>query len=282
VIDTRHISDTYMRRNIGRTLRMKPKDEVLRTSIDITVSNGKQLLADAKFLFDFDRYSTALSLAVLAQEEFAKAFLLQLVEDDALPWVPEVQRTMARHQCKHLLAIVMEWLPAIDWETYLEKHRVREERHRQKMKWLQRRIERSKRTGASPHLEDPELVDPDVPFPSDVADALNIFRYEEVERFRKFGSPWKDPEWATGNARRVADGFLDRRKQSALYVDISKTGQVGLHPGLITRDEALTEMQRAERLSEDPDRVSDEYQKLRDILPLVFANIQNEEPGGDK
>jgi hypothetical protein len=71
--------------------------------------------------------------------------------------------------------------------------------------------------------------------PPDVADAQNIFRHEEVERFRKFGNPCKDPEWASGKARKVADGFLDRRKQSALYVAISKIGEVGLHPGLITR-----------------------------------------------
>jgi AbiV family abortive infection protein len=273
VIDTWLISDTHMRRNRGKTLGMKPKDQVLRTSIEITVSNGKQLLADAKFLFDFDRYSTAFSLAVLAQEEFAKAFLLQLVEDDALPWVPEVQRTMTRHQCKHLLAIVMEWLPAFDWETHLEKNKVREERHRQRMEWFQRRLDRSERGDFSLHPEDPEPSDPEVPFPPDVADALNIFRYEEVERFRKFGSPWKDTEWAEGNARRVDDGFLERRKQSALYVDISKTGQVGLHPGLITRDEALAEMRRAERLSDLPEKLSDEYKKLRDITPLVFANL---------
>lgn len=145
---------------------MKPKNNVLKTSIDLIVSNGKQLLADAKFLFDFDRYSTALSLAVFAQEEFAKAFLLQLVENDALPWVSEVQRAMARHQCKHLLAIVMEWLPAFDFETNtnFEKHKVREERHRQKMGWLQRRLDRSKQGDFLPHPEDPEPSDPDILF----------------------------------------------------------------------------------------------------------------------
>ncbi|HEY5215196.1 MAG TPA: AbiV family abortive infection protein [Acidobacteriaceae bacterium] len=258
-------------------MNMKPKSEVLKNSIDITTSNGKLLLEDAKFLFDFDRFSTALSLAVLAQEEFAKAFLLQLVEDDALPWLPEVQRTMARHQCKHLLAIVMEWLPSIDWDTFLEKHRERAERHRLTMEWIQRRSDRYKQGDFSSHPEDPEPTDPDIPFPPDVADGLNIFRHEEVERFRRNGSPWTDPEWAAGKARKVADGFLDRRKQSALYVDISKTGQVGLCPGLITRAEASAEMQRAERLAEAPDIFSDEYTKLKDILPLVFENLIDKE-----
>jgi AbiV family abortive infection protein len=260
---------------------MKPNIEVLRASIDTTNANAKQLLEDAKFLFDFDRFSTALSLAVLAQEEFAKAFLLQLVEEEALPWLPEVQRTMARHQCKQLLAIVMEWLPVMDWETILEKDKEREERHRNKMEWLQRRMERSKQGDFLSHPEDPEPLDPEIPFPPDVADALNIFRHEEVERFRKSGSPLKDPEWSTGKARKVADGLLDRRKQAALYVAISMTGEVGLHPGLVTREEASVEIQRAMRLSERPDVFSDEYRKLRAITPLVFANINHDRQGDD-
>jgi len=63
--------------------------------------NGRRLLEDAKTMLEWDRFPTALALAVLAQEEFAKVFLLQLVVDDALPWVPEIQRSMARHQSKH-------------------------------------------------------------------------------------------------------------------------------------------------------------------------------------
>ena len=93
----------------------RPRPEVLSKSISATVDNGKSLLDDAKMLFDWDRFSTALALGVLAQEEFAKAFLLQLVADDALPWLPEVRMSIARHQCKHLLAIVMEWRPITDW-----------------------------------------------------------------------------------------------------------------------------------------------------------------------
>ena len=77
---------------------MPLKDETLSKSISVTIANGNKLLDDAKLLFDFDRYPTALALSVLAQEEFAKAFLLRLVLDEALPWLPEVQRSMARHQ----------------------------------------------------------------------------------------------------------------------------------------------------------------------------------------
>ena len=133
------------------------------------VKNGKNLLEDAQSMFDFDRFSTALALSVLAQEEFAKAFVLQLVVDDALPWLPEIQRSMARHQCKHLLAIVMEWLPPFDWDHVTEQDRQNRERHEQKMAWLQRRLERYRQGNFCSDPSDPEPVEEEFYFPLEVA-----------------------------------------------------------------------------------------------------------------
>jgi AbiV family abortive infection protein len=257
---------------------MPPKAETLSESISATMGNGKKLLEDAKYLFDWDRFSTALALAVLAQEEFAKAFLLQLVADDAMPWLPEVQRSMARHQCKHLLAIVMEWLPPFDFEDSLEQHKRNTVRHEEKMAWLQRRVARYKQGNILPDPDDPEPIEPDISFPLDVATALNIYRHEEIERLRS-GSAWRDAEWATGKARKIADGSLDRKKQSALYVDITKTGEIGLHPGLITRGEASEAIERAERLVEGPAIFSDEYKKLKEILPVIFSTLKDKDVG---
>lgn len=250
---------------------MTPKAETLSETISACTTNGKKLLEDAKLLFDWDRFSTALALSVLAQEEFAKAFLLQLIVDEAIPWIPEVQRSMARHQCKHLLAIVMEWLPLFDWDKYMEQHN-------QEMAWLQRKLERYKQGNFLPDPNDPESIKPDFVFPPDVSNALNIYRHEEIERFRS-GNPWKDADWATGKARKIADGSLDRKKQSAFYVDITKTGEIGLHPGLITREEASDAIERAERLSEGPAIYSDEYRKLKEILPHIFCNLMKKSGG---
>jgi AbiV family abortive infection protein len=255
---------------------MKPKDDVLTNSISETVANGKRLLEDAKTLFDWDRFSTALALAVLSQEEFAKAFLLQLVLDDALPWLPEVQRSMARHQCKHLLGLVMEWLPPFDWERLSEQGKRNEERHAAMMGWLQRRLERYKQGKFAPDPNDPEPVEPDFSFPPDVATALNIYRHEEIERLAA-RSPWKDDDWASGTARKIADGSIDRKKQSALYVSITRTGEIGLHPGLITREEAAQEIEKAQRLSDGPITFSDEYRILKQALPQIFANLPGDE-----
>jgi AbiV family abortive infection protein len=251
---------------------MTPKKETLAKSISATTENAKKLLDDAIFVFDWDRYSTALALAVLAQEEFAKAFLLQLVDDGALPWRPEVRRSITRHQCKHLLALVMEWVPPFDMEEMVELHRRDMARHEQRMAWSRRCIERYQRGLLQPDPDDPEPQEPDVAFPPDVADALNIYRHEEIERMRS-GSAWRDEDWAPGKARKIADGVLDRKKQSALYVDISKTGEVGLHPGLITREDAVEAIERAKRFVEGPGTFSDEYKTLKKVLIAIFAGL---------
>lgn len=247
--------------------------ETAPRSISACLENGKRLLEDAKCLYDWDRYSTALALAVLAQEEFAKAFLLQLVADGALPWSSEVHRSISRHESKHLLAIVLEWLPPFDFTLLKELEDKSTKRHEERMAWHARNLERIKAGHRDPDPDDPEPMEEEFTFPDDVASALNIYRFEVIERFRS-GFPQREPDWSTGNARRIADGLLDRKKQSALYVNIGKTGEVGLHPGLITSQEASEAIERAERLSEPFVTFSDEYRKLKEVMPLVFANLR--------
>ncbi len=255
---------------------MQPKKQNLEKAIAQTVANGNSLLEDAKFLFDFERFSTSLALAVLAQEEFAKAFLLQLVFDEALPWIPEVRQSMARHQCKHLMAIVMDWVPDMDdVDDLIERHRRRSERHERLMNWYKRTKERYDRGVFEPDPNDPKPVDPQIEFPQEVADALNIYRHEQIERMTKRRYAQEAPD-AKGMARKLADGALDRKKQSALYVDITSTGEVGLHPGLVTKEDAENAIKRARELSESRDRFSDEYQGLEKILPIVFASLSRE------
>jgi AbiV family abortive infection protein len=280
---------------------MALKAETFSRTISACYENGKKLLEDAKLLFEWDRFSTALALSILAQEEFAKTFLLTLVADDALPWLPEVQQSMVKHQCKHLLAIVMEWLPSFDavdlvmeqtrrnserherWMAWSER---RSERHEQWMAWSKRRIEKYRQGNRSPDPNDPEphslhSPDPNDPepveeafyFPADVATALNIYR-REIEKIRSGGHPRMDADWR-GKARKIADGLLDRKKQSGFYVDVTKTGEIGQHPGLITREDASEEIKRAARLYEGPITYSDEYKRLKEVLPLIFANLKD-------
>jgi AbiV family abortive infection protein len=178
---------------------MKLSTENLARSISACIENGNKLLCDAQLLLDVDRPSTALALSVLAQEEFSKGFLLQLILDDALPWLPAVRQSMAKHQCKHLLALVMEWLPLFGSERLADQSERRDERHRQKIAWLERRLERYRRRNFSPDPDDPE-PDEDFLIPPDVADALNIYRHEQIERLRS-GSPWTDAAWGDRKGR---------------------------------------------------------------------------------
>ena len=253
---------------------MQPKAEAVARSISACVANGNSLLGDAKHLFDWDRFSTALALAVLAQEEFAKVFILRLVSDNALPWIPEIRSSITRHQCKYLLALVMEWLPVLDL-SYEKMMRDRQ-RHDLMMAWYERSIARYKRGILAPDPDDLKPSEPEVSFPPEVADALNIYRHEEIERLRKSGYPQRDEYWAAGVARKIADGMVDRKKQSALYVAITRTGDVGLHPGLVTEEEAAEAITRAERLSAEPEIFCNEYNKLKEVLPLLFASLRDE------
>ena len=121
---------------------MASKAERFARTISACFENGKKLLEDAKLLFEWDRFSTALALSILSQEEFAKTFLLELVVDGALPWLPDIQHSMTKHQCKHLLAIVMEWLPPFDSDLIMGQIRRNRETHEQWMAWAKRRSER--------------------------------------------------------------------------------------------------------------------------------------------
>lgn len=177
-----------------RTSRIQPEREALEQSISATMENGRKLLDDARLLSDWDRFPTAFALAILAQEEFAKSFLLQLVADEALPWLPEVQRSMAWHDCKHLLAIVLEWLPTYDWENMLEQHRLQTLKHEHKMAWLQRRLDRYKQGNFDPDPNDPKPMEPEVSFPSDIETALQTYHHH-----------------ATGKVRSIAGGSVDGR-----------------------------------------------------------------------
>ncbi len=248
---------------------MQPAADVLGESIDAVSSNAKKLLEDAELLLGWDRFSTALALAVLAQEEFAKSFLLRLVKDGAIPWLPEVRQILRRHESKHLAALLLEWLPP--WETAIAQSEDRMQFHKSWIAWHERRMQR--RTTGQPDAppEDLEPVRPQVSFPREVAIAINILRHEQVERARG-GASWKDPDYSKGLARKIADGLLDRKKQSALYVNIDKMGRVNCHPDQISPQEAQAAIEKAKTFG-DLFHLSDEYEALTSILPKLFESL---------
>ncbi len=174
----------------------RPEDSSLRESISACLDNAKRLLEDGEWSH---RPSTGLALVLLAQEECAKAFLLILVHDRVIPWCHEVNKSLRIHNCKYVVLIFLEWLAS--------KHASRE------AACLNSRPQ--------PPLGSSGL-------PPEVAKAMNIYRHEMLEGNSR-GSSIPDAEW-NGEARSVAKGKRDRRKQDALYIGIGRKGGVTSRP----------------------------------------------------
>lgn len=158
--------------------------------IDCCIDNGRRLLEDAQCLLDYERHPSAKALAILAQEEFAKAYILRLVQDQIIPWCPEVQRACRDHSCKHLVGLVMDYLH-IPLDEFLE--------------------------GIG--LEHPPA---ECTIPRHVADALNIFCHEKLGRWKSKNWFWADDFKYDQTSQKIADGSLDRIKQSCLYVGVGE------------------------------------------------------------
>jgi AbiV family abortive infection protein len=225
--------------------------EDLSPAIQASLENGDRLVEDARWLLDLERYPTAFALSILAQEEYAKAFLLHLVKAGAIPWTVEVRRTLRDHTCKQLLALIMDFLQP-DWDDFLVK------------------LTAQRKT---------------LPFPSHIADALNIVRHEKAVEYKDSDWLWDDTKPCDPKARKIADGNVDREKQNALYVGIGKTGQLVSTPLLIDVERAEAEYKRTANLGQMFSRkdakvspvLSLEYEMVFEAFRLLFGLTSVEE-----
>ena len=74
------------------------------------LENGDRLAKDGEYLWEMDRFPSAFALCILAQEEYAKAFLLHFVHAEAIPWTADIRRIMRDHTSKQLLVMIMDFL----------------------------------------------------------------------------------------------------------------------------------------------------------------------------
>lgn len=88
---------------------MKTEKDKLTESARASIENGRRLLDNVESL-ELDESPTAHFLCQIAQEEFAKGFLLALVVRDVVPWDKRIFKAAKDHCCKQLLCIVMEYL----------------------------------------------------------------------------------------------------------------------------------------------------------------------------
>jgi AbiV family abortive infection protein len=222
--------------------------EKFQGSFEACVANARRLVEDAEW--STNRASTGLALALLAQEEFAKAFLLSLVRDGILPWTEEVRGSLRDHCSKQLVTIIMEWLSAIE-EIRMDT-------------WSAEYVPNS-----------PESTV--VQLPDEVAKAVNIYRHEVLERFAGRG-PYRFPEW-DGLARRIAKGQRERKKQAALYVGIAEDGSVSSQPPVNSED-ADAEILRAKVLGDSVLGYvfsRQEYGLLVEVVKAVFHDLIDED-----
>lgn len=174
------------------------------------VENGQRLHQDAEWL-GTDRSATTVALCILAQEEFAKAFLLHLVCEGIIPWTAKVRKSLRNHQHKQLMGLIMEWLSPSDYEF-------------------------NARIGKGPG---------DFTFPAHVADAMKLY----VEKVQPQGHISCPPAASDPMAKSVAVGDRDNMKQDALYVRLSDDGDVVSVPTQVTPEMMEAELDRTERLS---------------------------------
>lgn len=221
------------------------------SAIEATLANADRLADDAEHELEWDAVPTAYALAVIAQEEYAKALLLKLVDLGALPWSSDVQRALRDHRCKQLGALVLDYLcPKID--EFLRRHRL---------------------GGTWERL------------PHEIVDAIHLIVHERIPKETTRWWVSNEDRPLHRNATAVADGKTDQRKQNALYVAVGPDGRVTSTPTKITAAEATTQVERAKRMGSDL-RIRDgvsrlpphmDSGKLVDIFKLLTNQLSPEE-----
>ncbi len=187
---------------------------MLHHSLKIVVANAERLYEDAKTMEEWGRFPTSFALAVLAQEEYGKAFIVHLAADHQVPWTRGLEKATRSHLCKQLVALVLDYVSRKDFFELLE--------------------EPDRFRGASS-------------LPAHGLDAIEIVVHEHVRGLTR--SEWTEGSKIDPVANSIARGLLDRGKQTGLYVHLGSEGQFRKEPALISAERCREELARAERVS---------------------------------
>jgi len=219
-----------------------------KNAIKSCVLNATRLLDDGVALYEMDRYNSAYMLVVLAQEESAKVFLLNLIDENIIPWTKEIKKALRNHECKHLIGELMFYLnPEFDIT-----------------------LERSKMA-----LSDFKPL----PLPKNILDIIDYFRYEKIER-------WISPRWWWGedpgydkNIKQIGEGKIERAKQDATYCSIGIGG--GVQAAQVCKESLEEQISRARQMLEIADGKLilsfREYKSVRQTFIVVFRSLFEKE-----
>jgi hypothetical protein len=185
---------------------------------------------------------------MVAQEEFAKAFIVFLVMKGIIPMGAAIHRAMNDHSCKQLVGMVLDYA-IMHWETTDELN-----------------------SAIDSDLDHGELL------PNDIGSAIEILRYEKVAKWEGRNWVWgEDPNYDPA-ALWIAEGKKDRRKQDALYVRLGRDGQVASVPAVISEEERAEEFDRARRYMNfvmslvEGGTQNHRYEKATSALKRLFAS----------
>jgi hypothetical protein len=212
------------------------------------MENGERLLDDSFWLEYPKPPSSRFFLIMIAQEEFAKAFILHLIKEGAVLFTPPVLRAINDHVCKQLIGMIMDYIvvppPSI---------------HE-----LEAAIQREVELG--------DLL------PDDVGSALELLHYEKIQRWQGIHTVWMEHPNYDPTARRIAEGKKDHHKQDALYVRVGRDGRVCSTPWIITEEETARELERArdyryfvKSLLNGERRFGGHYEKAVTWIKLLFT-----------
>lgn len=190
-----------------------PTAAILEKSIAACIANAERLTNESHDLEFRDPPALQLYVLLIAQEELAKAFLLLLVRDGIIPFSRTLLRAMNDHACKQLVGLIMDYIIS-RWETVAE---------------LEAMVQ-----------QDAELGDR---LPPAVESAIILLRFEKVGRWESKAWDWLEPQIYEPEAKQIAEGKADRRKQDALYVRIGGDGRV-CPPPMVTESEIYEEKER--------------------------------------
>jgi len=248
------------------------------------IANGKRLLYDADWVLHTDNpAATSFALAMIAQEEFAKAFLLFLVDRGTVPWNSLLHRAMRDHTCKQLLGLVLSHLAP----DYDEEEKRREEwlveltEHRRLLDEYKASADKGEQDRIWTRIE--EISGKWSSLPPAIADAIFILRHEKIGRWESSGWVWEEEPIYDPLAKGLAEGKLDRRKQDALYVRLGSDGQVASTPLDVRQDDAKRAMENAERICFFVEYMFErsvggsEYEKIESAFKRAFATSDKQD-----
>jgi hypothetical protein len=200
---------------------MKEKGQLsaatLSKSIQACLDNGARLINESYDLEFRSPCGTRFYLVAVAQEEYAKAFILFLVREGVAPFTSAVRRAIRDHSCKQLVGMVLDYI-IMHWDEIAELHAMIDVDH--------------ELHGRLPH---------------DIGSALELFCYEKSGRWAKSHWGWDEDPKYDRSAVAIAEGKKDSKKQDALYVRIGADGQTCSIPNDVAEKEIDDELERARR-----------------------------------